>query len=128
MLNWESSQLTFVTVDNLILTEDSGRCQDICLHPDRVLFELKTPLLNRFFAKKLHAHILDLLDLLLRSDSGLHKSIAHASSFSDVIGNSVHKTEFRRKVEVSILVSDQEKRLVVVRHDHIIIGLEVLCD
>ena len=130
--NWfldrESSQDVLIAVDDLVLFEDSGRSQDICLHPDGSLFQLKTPLFNTLLTKKFLAHVLNLFNFLLRSYTCLHQSIAHASSFANVIGDSIHETELRRKVEVSFLIADEEEGLLVVRDSQAIVGLEVVSD
>lgn len=126
VLDGQPSQSSFIAVDDLVALEDLGRAEDVSAHGLRGSFQLESPVLDALLVEELLRHILNLLDLVLRSDSGLSESITHASAFLHFVGDSINEAEFRRKVEVLVLVLDEEKRLLGTSNDHVVMALEVL--
>lgn len=98
------------------------------LHGLRFRTKLETPLFNALLVKELFAHILNLLHLILRSDSSLSQSITHASSLFDVVRYTINKAELRRQVKVLVLVLNKEQRLLSISNYHIVMAFEVLSD
>jgi hypothetical protein len=108
MLDGKPSQSSFVTSDDLVALEDLGRAEDVCAHGLRVSFKLESPIFDALLIEELLHHLADLPDLILRSNSGLSQGVTHASTFPYFFGNSINEAEFRRQVEVFILILDQE--------------------
>jgi hypothetical protein len=108
MLDGKPSQSSFITSDDLVALEDLGRTEDVCAHCLRISFELESPILDALLIEEFLHHLADLPDLILGSNSGLSQGITHTSTFPYFFRNSVNEAEFRRQVEVFILILNQE--------------------
>lgn len=128
VLDRKSSQRCLITVNDLVTLPNFRRAKSMSLHGLRFRTKLETPLFNTLLVEELFAHILNLLHLILRSDSSLCQSIAHASSLFDIVRYTIDKAELRRQVKVLVLVLNKEQRLLSISNYHIVMAIEVLSD
>ena len=126
VLHRKPPERLLVTVDDLVLLPDLGLAEHVRPQLDRIHLKLQTPVSDTLLLEQVSAHLLDLLDLLLRSNPGLGQSVTHATSFSDLVRDAVDQAELRREVEVAILVLDEEEGLLGVGHVHVVTSSEVL--
>ena len=128
VLDWEASKSGFIAVDDLVRLQDLGRAQLSSAELDGLHLELETPVLYTLLLEKISAHLLDLSDLLVGTDTCSRKRIAHSSTFSDLIWDTVDETELGRQVEITVLISDNEQWLSRISHVHLVGLCEVFSD
>ena len=56
----------------------------------------------------------------------MSQGITHASALLDLVRYSINEAEFRREVEVLVLVLDEEERLIGASDYHVVMALEIL--
>jgi len=115
-------------VNDLIRLENHGRIEDLCLHFLRLHVKLETPFCHALLVEKLFAHVLDLLDLLGRRNSGALKSVAHTFTLADIIRDTIDEAELWRKVETVFTCSYLEERLLWLVDLHLICLFKVISD
>jgi hypothetical protein len=78
---------------------------------DRLRLDDKVPVLYRLLLEKLFDHFLDLVHFLVRTNSGLHKSLSHACRLTHAVRHTVKQAEFSGEVVGVFRDLDQEERL-----------------
>jgi hypothetical protein len=126
VLHWEASKRGFIAVDDLVGLQDLGRAQLGGPQLDGLHLQLEAPVLYTLLLEKISAHLLDLSDLLVGTDTCCGQRVAHTSTFSDLIWDTVDETELGRQVEITVLISDHEQGLPGISHVHLVGLCEIL--
>ena len=78
-LDGKLSQCLLVAANQLVAADNLRSVEHSSFHVDRLRLDDQVPVLDSLLLEKLSDHLLDLVHFLVRTNSGLHKSLSHAS-------------------------------------------------
>jgi len=78
-LDGKLSQRLLVAANQLVAADNLRSVEHSSVHVDGLGLDDKVPVLDSLLLEKLSDHLLDLVHFLVRTNSGLHKSLSHAS-------------------------------------------------
>ncbi len=110
-LDRKLSQWLLVAANQLVARYNLRSIKHSSFHLDRLRLDDQVPVLYRLLLEKLFDHFLDLVHFLVRTNSGLHKSLSHASRLTHALRHTVKQAEFSREVVGVLRDLDQEERL-----------------
>lgn len=115
LLDGQSSQNILINVNHLIFFENLRRGKDsLVSEVDWVALNSDVPVFEHLLLHEKAHTVVDLSHLLLWIHSADGKAVAHARAGSDGLGDAIDSTEFRRQVDQTVSVLDDDQRLVEV--------------